>query len=113
MNVHRPELKNLIDRLRNDYETSPRGEKMTALHRFGIEHASALADLDRADLEAVASAAGSASFATELRKMIKLARHVRLQRVETREEPLSAVFLRHARDLPKDFIFDREEANAR
>lgn len=115
MNVHRPELSRLSEVLRDEYEGSPRGEKMTALHLFGIVHAGELAVLSGTDLAALATEAGlSVSFATELRKMVKLARFVQVKDVtKASEEPLSALFKRVSRPFPPGYSFDREEANAR
>ena len=114
MNVPRPELERLIRELREGYDASPSGEKMTTLHLFGIVHAEELARLDTGDLEAVASGAGSPSFATELRRMVKLSRFVEPRRAAGGEdELLSTVFTRHAKAFPAGFRFDRDEANAR
>ncbi len=113
MNIHRPNLPRLIEALRVEYNAAPRGEKMTTLHLFGIVHAEQLAVLDSAELEAVALAAGSLSFATELRKMVKLARFVVPKSGINADAPLSGAFLRVARPLPAGYRFDREDANAR
>ena len=113
MNVHRADLSQLVEVLRAEYGAAPHGEKMTTLHLFGITHADHLSTLNSAELEAVATAAGSASFATELRKMIKLARFVGVRSATVIEEPLSQAFLRVARDMPVNYRFDREDANAR
>lgn len=115
MNIH-PDLARLSEQLRDGYAASPRGEKMTALHLFGIVHADELSGLTSAELESVATVAGlSPSFATELRKMVKLSRFVvpREGVAGSAAGPLSSVFRRLARSFPADYKFDREEANAR
>ena len=113
MHFHRFDLERLTRELREQYESSPRGDKVTTLHLFGIAHAEELSKLDPTELEVVASGAGSSSFANELRKMIRLSRFVELRRDAIDRQSISSVFRGLAKPFPADFAFDREEANAR
>lgn len=64
----------LIDELRLSYATAATGEKATSVHLFGIRNAAALAG---APVEEIVTRAGlQKSWATEVKKGVKLARHV-------------------------------------
>ena len=64
------------ERLKRMYNNA-KGTKALQIHLFGIKYAEDLADLD---VKAVVKAAGvPKSYPTEIRKMMKLARHVTLK----------------------------------
>lgn len=65
------------DRLKRMYNNAFPGEKVLQIHLFGIKYAEDLADLD---VKAVVEAAGvHESYDTEVRKGMRLARHVTLK----------------------------------
>jgi 5-methylcytosine-specific restriction protein B len=70
-------LDDLVTELRDAVARAGRGDRVVAIHLFGIRHA---ARLDGNNLHDLADRAGiGRSFGTELRKGVRLAEHVRLK----------------------------------
>jgi hypothetical protein len=70
-------LEDLVIELRDAVARAATGDKVVAIHLFGIRHA---ARLDGKNLQELAERAGiGRSFGTELRKGVRLAEHVRLK----------------------------------
>ena len=63
--------------LRGMYDDAPRGEKVTAIHLFGIKHAQDIESISPREL--VVRADLHESYHREIRKMIKLAKYVKLK----------------------------------
>ena len=75
------ELQELADKLRETYDTAPKGEKVVRLHLFGIIYADALA---RFSPDAVVKRSGLPdSYGREIHKGRNLARYVTLKQQET------------------------------
>lgn len=67
----------LARQLRDDYGRAPKGDKVVAIHLFGIRNAAALEGHSAQD---IAERAGiGRSFGTEIRKGMRLADYVRLK----------------------------------
>ena len=61
-------------------DAAERGEKVTAIHLFGIRNSDALKDLSLGELNKIASLAGqSPKYGTELKKMVRLSKHVKVK----------------------------------
>jgi len=66
-------MKDLIQELKNMYETSKKGYKVANIILFGIKYSNILKKMTNIDLVKLAeTATGNASYATEIRKGIKL-----------------------------------------
>ncbi|GAB6045438.1 hypothetical protein JCM11957_10360 [Caminibacter profundus] len=66
-------MENLEQELRNMYENSKKGYKIESIILFGIKNSSILKNLENVDLIKIAeNATGKLSYATEIRKGIKL-----------------------------------------
>ena len=63
--------------LRDMYDKAPAGEKSTSVHLFGIKYAHEIGSMSPKEL--VGRAGLSESYHTEIRKMIKLAKYVKLR----------------------------------
>ena len=63
--------------LRGMYDDAPRGEKVTAIHLFGIKYAQDIESISPREL--VIRADLHESYHREIRKMIKLAKYVKLK----------------------------------
>lgn len=69
--------KKLTELLAEVCAQSERGEKVTAIHLFGIRHADSLRQFTLKEMRAIAKEAGqSESYGTELHKMMRLAKFV-------------------------------------
>lgn len=69
-------MNDLAEQLRKAVEDAPKGDRVVTIHLFGIGHADRLAGVNLKDL---AERAGiGESFATELRKGLRLASFVQL-----------------------------------
>ena len=69
-------MKDIADELRGVCEGAGKGNTVVSIHLFGIEHAERLKGLD---LKALAARAGiSETYATELRKGVRLSDHVKV-----------------------------------
>ena len=70
-------VQELADKLREMYETAPKGEQATMIHLFGIKYA---ADLNGVSLASVIEHSGlHRSYVTEVNKGRKLAKYVDLK----------------------------------
>lgn len=70
-------MRELVEELRHSVENAPKGDRVVSIHLFGIRHAKVLNGMNLHDL---AERAGiGRSFATELRKGVRLADHVTLR----------------------------------
>jgi hypothetical protein len=67
-------MDDLIKQLRQALDAAPKGDRVVTIHLFGIRHADRLGGVNLQDL-AERSGIGK-SFATELRKGVRLAAHV-------------------------------------
>lgn len=63
--------------LRDMYDNAPAGEKATSIHLFGIKYADEIGSMSPKEL--VIRADLHESYHTEIRKMIKLAKYVKLR----------------------------------
>ena len=63
--------------LRDMYDNAPTGEKATSIHLFGIKYAHEIGSMSPKDL--VDRAGLRQWYHTEIRKMIKLAKYVKLR----------------------------------
>lgn len=69
-------MKDIVEGLRAACERAKKGDTVVTIHLFGIEHAERLKGLD---LKALAARAGiSETYATELRKGVRLADYVKI-----------------------------------
>ncbi len=67
----------LSQKLREMHDAAPKGEKVTAIHRFGIRYASDLETYPISELNQIAELAGlSPKYGTEIRKMVRLSTYV-------------------------------------
>jgi uncharacterized protein YunC (DUF1805 family) len=73
------QIGDLVDALRKAYTGAPNGEQSTAVHLFGIRYAE---QLEGAQINEIAVRAGlTEHLGTEIRKGMRLARHVELKTV--------------------------------
>ena len=63
--------------LRDMYDKAPAGEKATSIHLFGIKYATEIGSMS--PIELVLRADLPKSYHTEIRKMLKLPRYVKLR----------------------------------
>ena len=63
--------------LRDMYEKAPQGEKATSIYLFGIKYSDEIGTMSPKEL--VVRAGLHESYRTEIRKMIKLAKYVKLK----------------------------------
>lgn len=63
--------------LKGDYESADEGEKVVAIHLFGIRHAGELVGVPLKELAARAEI--PVTYATEIRKGMNLAKHVEVR----------------------------------
>ena len=73
------ELPELAQKLREMYDTAPKGEKALRVHLFGIKYA---AELSRIPPGAVAKRAGLDNYGVEINKARNLAKYVTLKQQE-------------------------------
>ncbi|EAQ45021.1 hypothetical protein MED193_04306 [Roseobacter sp. MED193] len=67
----------LVLGLRELHSEAPKGEKVTAIHLFGIRYSAELSTFTMSDLSKIAENAGlSPKYGTEIRKMVRLSRYV-------------------------------------
>ncbi len=70
----------LSEELASVCNAADRGEKVTAIHLFGVRNAEKLRNLSLSELNQIASDAGqSPKYGTELRKMVRLSKYVQVK----------------------------------
>lgn len=67
----------LVSALRELHSDAAKGEKVTAIHLFGIRYSLELSTFAMSDLSKIAEDAGlSPKYGTEIRKMVRLSKYV-------------------------------------